>query len=182
MIDNRNDWIATRAYALWEEAGRPFGEDEFHWKQAVLERNLLERTRASSDGLEVLARVPQRTDHGVADGRSILVVEDEPQLRYNIVDFLDQAGYRTLEAANADEALIYLRNNDIDTLYTDIDMPGSMDGLGLVATVRSQWPGMRIIVTSGLVKLSHRDLEVGVTFVPKPTAGLELLNLMAKSA
>ncbi|MBY2945194.1 MULTISPECIES: response regulator [Rhizobium] len=182
MIDNRNEWIAARAYALWEQAGRPLGQDELHWEQAVLERNLLERTRASSDGAEVYARVPRRADPDPVEGRSVLIVEDEPQLRYNIVDFLDKAGYRTLEAANADEALIHLRHNDVDALYTDINMPGSMDGLGLVATVRSRWPHMRIIVTSGFVNLSHRDLEAGVTFVSKPTSGLELLNLMANSA
>lgn len=58
-------------------------------------------------------------------------------------------------------------------------MPGSVDGLGLVAKVRSHWPSTRVIVTSGLVKLSHKDIEAGVTFVAKPTAGLELLKLMA---
>jgi CheY-like chemotaxis protein len=180
-MENRNEWIAARAYSLWEQAGRPFGQDETHWQQAVLERALLEQTRASSDGAEVMARVARRESEDLTVG-SVLVVEDEPQLRYNIVDFLDAAGYRTLEAANADEALIHLRHHHIDTLYTDIDMPGSIDGLGLVAHVRSGWPSMRIIVTSGLIKLSHSDLEAGVTFVAKPTAGVELINLIANSA
>lgn len=175
MSNNRNEWIATRAYSLWEQAGKPFGQDEIHWQQAALERELLEKTQASVDGREVMDR-PRAS---VIEPRSVLVVEDEFQLRYNIVDFLDQAGFRTLEAANADEALVLLKNNVIDTLYTDIDMPGSMDGLGLVAKVRSHWPSTRVIVTSGLVKLSHKDIEAGVTFVAKPTAGLELLKLMA---
>jgi CheY-like chemotaxis protein len=177
MNSNRNDWISARAYALWEQAGKPFGQDEIHWQQAVLERDLLEKTQASADGSEVIGRA--RTAAAQSDQRSVLVVEDEVQLRYNIVDFLDQAGYRTLEAANADEALVLLKYNAVDTVYTDIDMPGSMDGLGLVARVRSQWPSTRIIVTSGLVKLSHEDVEAGVIFVCKPTAGLELLKLMA---
>lgn len=181
-MNDRNEWIAARAYSLWEKAGRPFGQDEAHWQQAVLERALLEQTRASSDGAEVMARSWRREEEENPTPGSVLVVEDEPQLRYNIVDFLDRAGYRTLEAANADEALIHLRHNQIDTLYTDIDMPGSMDGLGLVAHVRNGWPGMRVIVTSGLVKLSHRDLDTGVTIVSKPTAGVELLKLIAKSA
>ncbi len=175
MNNNRNEWIAARAYSLWEQAGRPFGQDEIHWQQAVLERELLEETQASADGREVMER--PRTS--VIEPRSVLIVEDESQLRYNIVDFLDQAGFKTLEAANADEALVLLKNNVIDTLYTDIDMPGSMDGLGLVAKVRSHWPSTRVIVTSGLVKLSHKDMEAGVTFVAKPTAGLELLKLLA---
>jgi CheY-like chemotaxis protein len=175
MNHNRNEWIAARAYSLWEQAGRPFGQDEIHWQQAVLERELLEETQASADGREVM----ERPRASVIEPRSVLIVEDEFQLRYNIVDFLDQAGFQTLEAANADEALVLLKNNVIDTLYTDIDMPGSMDGLGLVAKVRSHWPSTRVIVTSGLVKLSHKDMEAGVTFVAKPTAGLELLKLLA---
>jgi CheY-like chemotaxis protein len=177
MSNNRNEWIAERAYSLWEDAGKPFGQDEIHWRQAVLERDLLEKTQASADGREVIER--PRLALSQNEPRSILVVEDEHQLRYNIVDFLDQAGFRTLEAANADEALVLLKNNVIDTLYTDIDMPGSMDGLGLVAKVRTSWPSTRVIVTSGLVKLSHKDVAAGVTFVAKPTAGLELLKLMA---
>jgi len=179
MTGNRSEWIAARAYSLWEQAGRPFGQDDLHWHQAVLERELLEHTQASADGREVLERV--RAPAAIEDmaERSILVVEDESRLRFDIVDFLDRAGYRTLEAANADEALVLLKTNQIDTLYTDIDMPGSMDGLGLVARVRSQWPATRVIVTSGLVKLSHDDVEAGVTFVSKPTAGLELLKLIA---
>lgn len=175
MNNNRNEWIAARAYSLWEQAGRPFGQDEIHWQQAVLERELLEETQASADGREVM----ERPRASVIEPRSVLIVEDEFQLRYNIVDFLDQAGFKTLEAANADEALVLLKNNVIDTLYTDIDMPGSMDGLGLVAKVRSHWPSTRVIVTSGLVKLSHKDMEAGVTFVAKPIAGLELLKLLA---
>ncbi len=178
MNNNRNEWIAARAYSLWEQAGKPFGQDEIHWQQAVLERELLETTQASADGREVMER-PRAAVTVEDEPRIVLVVEDEFQLRYNIVDFLDQAGFRTLEAANADEALVLLKNNVVDTLYTDIDMPGSVDGLGLVAKVRSHWPSTRVIVTSGLVKLSHKDMEAGVTFVAKPTAGLELLKLMA---
>jgi CheY-like chemotaxis protein len=178
MFDNRNDWIAARAYSLWEQAGRPLGQDEIHWKQAVLERDLLERTRASVDGEDVLEKTRAARNVAAPD-RSILVVDDESRLRYDIVDFLDQAGYRTLEAANADEALVLLHRNNVNTLYTDIDMPGSMDGLGLAAKVRTLWPSTRVIVTSGLIKLSHRDVEAGVTFVAKPTSGLELIKLMA---
>lgn len=181
-MNDRNDWIAARAYFLWELDGRPFGQDDFHWKQAVIERDLLELTRASADGQEVLDRARTSQTSGLQLSKSVLVVEDQPELRYNTVDFLEQAGYRVLEAANADEALIHLRNSAVDTLYTDIDMPGSMDGLGLVAKVRATWPGTRIIVTSGLVRLSHGDMETGVLFIPKPTAGVELLNLMTRSA
>ncbi len=175
MYDDRQQWIAKRAYSLWEQAGRPFWQDEVHWRQAVLERDLLEQTRASVDGQEVLSR----TRSASPPTSTVLVVEDEAQLRYATVDFLEGAGYTTLEAANADEALVLLRANDVETMFTDIDMPGSMDGLGLVRTVRSRWPSTRIIVTSGLVKLSHEDMESGVAFISKPASSLELLGLLA---
>lgn len=178
MSDDRQQWIAKRAYALWEQAGRPFWQDEVHWRQAVLERHLLEQTRASVDGAEVLSRVRRPFVPGPAATSTVLVVEDEAQLRYATVDFLEEAGYETLEAANADEALVLMRGNDVTTLFTDIDMPGSMDGLGLVRAVRARWPSTRIIVTSGLVKLSHRDMESGVSFISKPASSLELLGLM----
>ncbi|MBA5800466.1 MULTISPECIES: response regulator [Rhizobium] len=178
MTDNATEWIATRAYALWELAGRPFGADEMHWQQAVLERRLLEETKASTDGQEVIERT--RADPLRAQSSSnILVVEDEPILRYDTVDFLERAGHRVLEAANADEAMVFLRRNDIDTLFTDIDMPGSMDGLGLVKRVRADWPSTKVIVTSGLIALSHDDLETGVSFISKPASRLELLKLIA---
>jgi CheY-like chemotaxis protein len=178
MDDNRSDWIAARAYALWEQAGRPFWQDQVHWDQAVLERKLLEQTRASADGQEVMdyVRVARAT---AAPTSSVLVVEDEHGLRYKTVDFLEQAGYRVLEAANADEALVLLNRNNVGTLFTDIDMPGTMDGLGLVREVRSFWPMTKVIVTSGLIKLSHQDLESGVYFISKPTPNLELLKLIA---
>jgi CheY-like chemotaxis protein len=178
MTDNVNAWIAARAYALWELAGRPFGEDQAHWQQAVMERQLLEDTRASPDGLEIMNRKREQPilTHSPSN---VLIVEDEHQLRYDTVDFLEQAGHRVLEAANADEAMILLKRNDIDTLFTDIDMPGSMDGLGLVKTVRVRWPSTKLIVTSGLVALSHSDLEMGVSFISKPASKLELLKLIA---
>lgn len=56
MSDRRNEWISKRAYALWEEQGRPHGHDDEHWRQAAAERDALERTRASSDGREVLVK------------------------------------------------------------------------------------------------------------------------------
>ncbi|MBB3543299.1 MULTISPECIES: response regulator [unclassified Rhizobium] len=177
MNDNREEWIAARAYALWEQAEKPLWQDQAHWQQAVLERDLLEQTRASADGQEVMSRVRSARSRGT-DASSILVVEDEHFLRFETVDVLEQAGYRVLEAANADEALVLLKTNCVNTLFTDIDMPGTMDGLGLVKTVRSKWPSTKLIVTSGLIKLSHRDLESGVHFIAKPAPSRELLKLI----
>ncbi|NKL32935.1 DUF2934 domain-containing protein [Rhizobium leguminosarum bv. viciae] len=65
MSDRRQEWISKRAYAIWEEQGRPDGRDDEHWRQAVAERDALERTQASSDGREVLVKFrpkPQRPE------------------------------------------------------------------------------------------------------------------------
>ncbi|MBY3035431.1 DUF2934 domain-containing protein [Rhizobium laguerreae] len=65
MSDRRHEWISKRAYAIWEEQGRPDGRDDEHWRQAVAERDALERTQASVDGREVLVKFrpkPQRPE------------------------------------------------------------------------------------------------------------------------
>jgi DNA-binding NtrC family response regulator len=86
---------------------------------------------------------------------TIIVVEDEPLVMIDIVDQLKLAGYRVVEAFNADEAIAILEADpDIRLLFTDVDMPGSMNGLKLAAAVRDRWPPVRIIVTSG-----HRTVE-----------------------
>ena len=61
MSDRRHEWISERAYAIWEEQGRPHGRGDEHWRQAVAERDALERTRASSDGREVLVKFRPKT-------------------------------------------------------------------------------------------------------------------------
>ncbi len=75
-MDERFEWISKRAYAIWEASGRPWGLSEKHWKQAVAEREIMERTRASTDGAEVLVQsaqkkaVAQRRDSSQADTRA----------------------------------------------------------------------------------------------------------------
>ncbi|WP_337270030.1 DUF2934 domain-containing protein [Oryzifoliimicrobium ureilyticus] len=59
-MENREEWIQRRAYALWEQAGRPVGKDVEHWQQANLERDALERSAASVDGGEVTTRIRDR--------------------------------------------------------------------------------------------------------------------------
>ena len=79
-----------------------------------------------------------------------LIVEDEPLLRMHAVDLIEEAGFDTVEAANADEAIrILVSRTDVRIVFTDIDMPGSMDGLKLAAAIRDRWPPLDIIVTSG---------------------------------
>jgi CheY-like chemotaxis protein len=105
----------------------------------------------------------------------VLVVEDEALIRFSIADDLRDAGFQVLEAENADEAIRLLGlNDDIRLIFTDIDMPGSMDGLRLSALVRERWPPVRIIVTSGKQVPSAGAMPSGSRFMPKPytTAGV----------
>lgn len=185
MSDQKLSWISARAYALWDMAGRPVGQDERHWHQAVAEYEFKERTKASHDGEEVLNRrrasVPSITI-SKSQGRTVLVVEDEPRLRFNTVDLLEAAGHTASEAANADEALILLKKGRFDSVITDINMPGSMDGLGLASIIRSLWPKTKVVVTSGLVRLRGQDLAPGIAFISKPAADEMLLKLISAPA
>jgi DNA-binding NtrC family response regulator len=82
--------------------------------------------------------------------RKVLVVEDEATLRMIGSDALEDAGYEVIDAASADEALRILNTaSGVEVLFTDIRMPGSMDGLALATLVHSRWPTIKILITSG---------------------------------
>ena len=99
----------------------------------------------------------------------ILVVEDETLIRWGAVKMAEEAGYEVLDAAGADEAIQILESrNDISLIFTDIHMPGSMDGLNLARAVRNRWPPIKIIVTSGREIPTKSDLPAGALFLPKP--------------
>ena len=100
---------------------------------------------------------------------TVLVVEDEALIRLDIADALEDAGFNVLEAANVDEAVTVLAAHpEIRAVFTDIDMPGSMDGLRLAAVVCARWPRTKIIVTSGRPNVTPADLPVASRFVSKP--------------
>jgi CheY-like chemotaxis protein len=102
-------------------------------------------------------------------GIAVLVVEDEALIRLNISDELTELGFEVFEAANAGEAVELLkRHREIHVLFTDIDMPGDVDGLQLAQLVRTRWPPIKIIVTSGKHSYSHDELPVEGRFIPKP--------------
>ena len=110
---------------------------------------------------------------------SVLVVEDETLIRFNVVDALEDAGYDVFEAANADDAIAILAvTPSIRLVFTDIDMPGSMDGLKLAAAVRNRWPPVKIIVTSGHRIVQITDMPDGSVFFSKPYAHLAVLQSM----
>src|ERR1700676_4389249 len=88
----------------------------------------------------------------------VLVVEDEMMLRMRAVDMVEDAGFTPIEAINADEALAILESrSDIELLFTDIQMPGSMDGLKLAYAVHERWPLIKIILVSGQLKLTDSE-------------------------
>ncbi|MGA2054703.1 MAG: response regulator [Bradyrhizobium sp.] len=113
----------------------------------------------------------------------VLVVEDEPLLRMLAVEVVEEAGFIAIEARDADEAVTLLESRtDITLLFTDINMPGSMDGLKLAHAVRDRWPPIKILVVSGKQQLQISDLPSNSWFVGKPyqTAALveELRSLV----
>jgi CheY-like chemotaxis protein len=110
---------------------------------------------------------------------TVLVVEDEPLIRMDIVDQLEDLGFVVMEAGNAKEAIAILAiRPDIQVMFTDIDMPGGMDGLKLAAAVRDRWPPIKIIVTSGLREVAIEDLPDDSRFFTKPYAGRAVASAM----
>jgi CheY-like chemotaxis protein len=100
---------------------------------------------------------------------TVLVVEDEALLLFVIADELRDAGFIVFEASDADQAIRELENHpEIKLLFTDIDMPGSMDGLRLSAAVRDRWPPVKIVITSGKTTPSKEHMPTDGIFIPKP--------------
>lgn len=107
----------------------------------------------------------------------MLVVEDEPLLLMNIADELMESGFEVVESPTADHALIQLAiNPSIEVLFTDVDMPGSLDGLTLSSIVHKRWPHIAIIVTSGKLSGDKAELPPEALFISKPYAATELIN------
>jgi CheY-like chemotaxis protein len=99
---------------------------------------------------------------------TILVVEDETFINMYVSEELEGAGYTVLTAGNADQAIALLETHDVRFIFTDIDMPGSMDGLKLAAAVRHRWPPIDIIVTTGKSRPEPREMPPRSVFLPKP--------------
>jgi len=109
----------------------------------------------------------------------LLVVEDELLVRMDLVDLAEEAGFTTLEAGSAAEAMDILEHrNDIQVLFTDIRMPGEMDGLALAHTVRERWPQTTIVICSGNEPPAADELPANVTFMPKPCNGPKIDGLL----
>lgn len=109
----------------------------------------------------------------------VLIVENEMMLRMRAVDMVEDAGYTPVEAVGADEAIAILESrSDIALMCTDIQMPGSMDGLGLAQTVHKRWPSIKIIVVSGQLNPPRTDLPACSRFFAKPLEAGQMIAEM----
>ena len=108
----------------------------------------------------------------------VLLVEDDVLLRFLLAEKLREAGLGVIEAANADEAFSYIQPAaQIDLLFTDVQMPGSMDGVGLARRIGTGYPSIRIILTSG--NTYYRPI-MPVCFFPSRTMSLTRYRLYSK--
>lgn len=109
----------------------------------------------------------------------VLVVEDNPLIRLDLVDRLQRAGFATVEVSSADEAIVVLVERiDIRVVFTDIQMPGSMNGLELAHYVRERWPPTILIVTSAQQNPTESELPIDTSFIRKPHHPAEFRYLM----
>jgi two-component system, response regulator PdtaR len=109
----------------------------------------------------------------------VLIVEDEFLVRMGTRAAVEMAGFDVLEAGDADEAIAILAaRNDIHLIFTDIHMPGSMDGLKLAHFVRDRWPPVKIVATSARVRITASDLPEGGRFLPKPYSAADIASML----
>lgn len=100
---------------------------------------------------------------------TIIVVDDEALIRMHGASMLEDAGYSVVEAANADEAIAILEGTtDVRLVFSDVDMPGSMNGVALAEVVHARWPNVRLLLTSGHHHIANAQLPDDGRFIPKP--------------
>jgi two-component system, response regulator PdtaR len=113
----------------------------------------------------------------------VLVVDDETLIRMHAVSAIEDAGYTVYEAVDADDAIAIIEKHpDIRVMFTDVNMPGSMNGIKLAHYVRNRWPPIVIIVTSGLAKITMDQLPAGSDFLAKPYRTDHLLRSLRDTA
>ncbi|MEO5808285.1 response regulator [Devosia sp.] len=109
----------------------------------------------------------------------VLVVEDHTLIRQAALDIVNLAGFEALEARNADEAIKILESRaDIRLVFTDVEMPGTMDGLKLVHYIRDRWPPIKIMVASGRAIVGESQLPAGARFFSKPYDEASIIGTM----
>jgi CheY-like chemotaxis protein len=108
---------------------------------------------------------------------TVLVVEDEALIRMVTVDTLEDAGFNTIEAANADEAIaIVCDRHDIDVLFTDVNMPGKLDGMDLMRLVTENRPDISVILASGMERPAKSSLPPRTLFFEKPYSYRQIIT------
>ncbi len=131
------------------------------------------------------SRLALESEIVAANGELILVVEDSQQLRVLVLRQLEGLGYRTIEAADAPAALAILeQRQDIDLVFTDVIMPGELNGAALSREVSLRWPCVKVLLTSGFPNraLDQREnIPEGLTFLTKPYRRTELARAIRKA-
>ena len=109
----------------------------------------------------------------------VLVVENHPLVRMGVLEVIVEAGFETLEASSASEAIRILEARpDIHLVFTDAEVPGTMDGIELAHYIRNRWPPVRLIVVSGKVVIDPQELPPGAKFFPKPYRETSIVEAM----
>jgi two-component system, response regulator PdtaR len=109
----------------------------------------------------------------------VLIVEDEVLLRWTAVAIVEDAGFDVVEAGTGIEAISVLeKRGDIRTVFTDVEMPGSINGIQLAYLIRTRWPSIGIVATSGQLRLREDDLPAGARFLHKPYAVANLTDTL----
>lgn len=113
---------------------------------------------------------------------AVLIVEDEALVRWDLAGTFGDAGFRTREAASAEEAIKILEDDaSIAIVMTDIEMPGTMDGLMLARYIRERWPSIFIIICSGRVTPLKTDMPRDAAFIEKPYNAKQLENILNRA-
>lgn len=112
---------------------------------------------------------------------TVLVVEDEPLIRMFASDIATEAGYGVVEVSSAREALAAIESDSsIGIVFTDIHMPGAMDGLEMSHVARKRWPPIRFLIVSGHRKLEPNQLPSGSKFFAKPYDMSEITEALGR--
>jgi CheY-like chemotaxis protein len=117
--------------------------------------------------------------HAASECPVVLIVEDEFLVRMYAAEMIRDAGYDVVEAINADHAIAILETRrDIRVIFTDVQLPGSMDGLKLARAVRNRWPPVHIIATSAYHATLKDELPDGSVFLPKPYTERKIIGTL----
>ena len=109
----------------------------------------------------------------------VLVVEDETLIRVAALAIVEESGFEAIGAGSADEAIRALEaHSDIRAVFTDVQLPGQMDGVKLARLIRDRWPAMAVLVTSGKTRPVESELPNGARFVPKPYLAFQIETIL----